>query len=169
MTNTERYLKVVEASDPKEVRICRGAIRELLQTIEGLRAATPDDMLGDGTKALIAHVEKEVGFTQAAEDRKFLNAYLHFNGSKHDELSEGAHNHLMSLCDGYGVLSVAELREKGLLWDWSHVRDSTPEALARARLCLETGGSSETSFEEHNNVPPKYQTAKEECHVHSGR
>ncbi len=36
------------------------------------------------------------------------------------------------LCDGFGRMSAAQLWELEALFDWSHVRDSSPEAIAEA-------------------------------------
>ena len=36
------------------------------------------------------------------------------------------------LCDGFGRMSAAQLRELEATFDWSHVRDSTPAAIAEA-------------------------------------
>jgi hypothetical protein len=36
------------------------------------------------------------------------------------------------LCDGFGRMSAAMLWELEALFDWSHVRDSSPEAIAEA-------------------------------------
>ncbi len=68
---------------------------------------------------------------------EFLAKYLHFNGEHRDGLNLDVHDEAMALCNGYGKLSEHELREKGLTWDWSHVRDSSPEALAKARAYIE--------------------------------
>ncbi len=37
---------------------------------------------------------------------------------------------IFALGDGYGKRSVAELRQAELMYDWSHVRDSSDEAIA---------------------------------------
>jgi hypothetical protein len=49
-------------------------------------------------------------------------------------------DHCWSLCDGYGRRSLGDLRLSGLTRDWSHVRDSSDEALDRVWRYLERRG-----------------------------
>lgn len=62
-----------------------------------------------------------------------LHKYLYHSGSASGVLTEAEHDKAVAMCDGYGELTEAELQTKGLTWDWSHVRDSTEGALAKAR------------------------------------
>jgi hypothetical protein len=41
-------------------------------------------------------------------------------------------------CDGFGKMSSAQLKELDAGWDWSHVRDSSPEAIKRAEDFIKT-------------------------------
>lgn len=43
--------------------------------------------------------------------------------------SRDAYARIFSLADGYGKMSVAELGRANLMYDWSHVRDSSDEAI----------------------------------------
>jgi len=61
-----------------------------------------------------------------------LHKYLYHSGSASGVLTEDEHNKAVAMCDGYGEKSVAELKDLDLTWDWSHVRDSSDEALAKA-------------------------------------
>ena len=61
-----------------------------------------------------------------------LHKYLYHSGSASGVLTEAEHDKAVALCDGYGELTEAELRTRHLTWDWSHVRDSSDEALAKA-------------------------------------
>jgi hypothetical protein len=49
-----------------------------------------------------------------------------------DKFSEDDIMETYQLCDGFGQLSAQELNEINGGWDWSHVRDSSVEALQRA-------------------------------------
>lgn len=60
---------------------------------------------------------------------KVIYGFLHFNGVNHEQLNKKQHIQLMALCDGYGHMSTSELITHGLSWDWSHVRDSSDDAL----------------------------------------
>jgi hypothetical protein len=46
-------------------------------------------------------------------------------------LGERGLDRCWELADGYGRCSLGDLRSRGLTRDWSHVRDSSDEALAR--------------------------------------
>lgn len=63
---------------------------------------------------------------------------LHFLGNilkgSHDipELTPEDQWEIYCACDGFGKLSGKELKDINDGWDWSHVRDSSPEALKEA-------------------------------------
>ena len=63
-------------------------------------------------------------------DRDLVVAYLHYSGHHHDALSDAEHEHAFTLGDGYGSCTADELGEINGGWDWSHVRDSSPAAIA---------------------------------------
>ena len=85
----------------------------------------------------MTYLEVTTGLAQAREDRHYLYRYLYHSGDKAGNLSEEDHELAMSLCDGYGKKTVEELRRDNQTWDWSHVRDATPDALAEARAFVE--------------------------------
>lgn len=58
-----------------------------------------------------------------------LEPYLYHGGDKRHVLTDPQHVALFALGDGYGRMTAAQLRAEGLEWDWSHVRDSSLEAL----------------------------------------
>ena len=60
----------------------------------------------------------------------FLFGLLNHSGEFNDVLSGAEHDRAVALCDGFGKMDIATLRELDLTWDWSHVRDSSDEALA---------------------------------------
>lgn len=66
-------------------------------------------------------------------DLKFLHPYLYHSGKANGVLTEAEHDKAVAMCDGYGQLTAAELNTRHLTWDWSHVRDSSDKALAKAK------------------------------------
>ena len=58
-----------------------------------------------------------------------LHKYLHFNGDRVNDLSYGQHLWVVSHCDGYGELSIREIMAMDVAYDWSHVRDSSEDAI----------------------------------------
>jgi hypothetical protein len=71
---------------------------------------------------------------QSQADLERLEPYLH--GELIDSLSNIESWELYCLADGFGRRTPEELALINDGWDWSHIRDSSPEALAaiRARL-----------------------------------
>ena len=65
-------------------------------------------------------------------DWDLLVALLAPMGSCNRTLTESQSIAVREQCDGFGKMSRGELAELGCLWDWSHVRDSSPEAIERA-------------------------------------
>ena len=97
----------------------------------------PQDCIGEQHAAVINYVKDQIGDNEREAHIAFLHPYLYHSGEKRDELHPDVHDEVMALCNGYGQLTVEELRERHLTWEWSHVRDSTVEPLARARAYLE--------------------------------
>lgn len=60
---------------------------------------------------------------------EFICSYLHHSGRDCRVLTEDQHNFLFSLGDGYGRKRIEQLKADRLTWDWSHIRDSSDEAL----------------------------------------
>lgn len=58
-----------------------------------------------------------------------IYTFCHFNGARSTELTLKQHLEIWEMCDGYGKMSLNELVEKELTWDWSHVRDSSDATL----------------------------------------
>lgn len=82
----------------------------------------------------------------------FLVGYLHHSGERYGSLSNTEQAYVRSHGDGFG-----ETTDPDLLWDWSHVRDSSPPAVsamagALRRLgykeCLTCGGSEYVTHRE---------------------
>lgn len=74
---------------------------------------------------------------QSAEDLKAVAKYLHGGGEFADTLSDEQSWELYCMADGFGRRTPDELRGINDGWDWSHVRDSSPAALAAIRARLE--------------------------------
>lgn len=67
----------------------------------------------------------------APEKFKVIVKYLYHSSPDAEKLSREVHNHLFSLGDGYGQMGLEWLIRNNLTWDWSHIRDSSDEALER--------------------------------------
>ena len=80
----------------------------------------------------IKELEALVVVTDEQNKMRFLHRWLHFGSPDANGLNVQHHNTAFALCDGYGNLTVPQLVADGLTWDWSHVRDSSPEAIDRA-------------------------------------
>ena len=63
------------------------------------------------------------------EKCSLIAEYLHHSGVNNRSLSPAEHNRLFALGDGYGKQTVEQLKANHLTWDWSHIRDSSNEAL----------------------------------------
>lgn len=65
-----------------------------------------------------------------AVDWALCEDYLHRNGRKFNgALSTIKRLELVVHGDGYGKMSRDEIIDADLVWDWSHVRDSSDEAI----------------------------------------
>ena len=60
--------------------------------------------------------------------REIVCAYLHWNGSCRELLSADEHMEVYVLADGFGPIGRKAL---SMHYDWSHVRDSSDEAMRR--------------------------------------
>lgn len=74
--------------------------------------------------------------------KAFVFAHLHYNGGLKNVLTYDEQWQAYKLCDGFGETCLSLNLETGqatwqatdldeIGWDWSHVRDSSPEALVR--------------------------------------
>jgi len=68
--------------------------------------------------------------TQVAE-WDLIVATMHYRGVAPGLLNGTAYAAVAAEGDGYGRMTVAQLKAAELVYDWSHVRDSSPEATAR--------------------------------------
>ncbi len=72
-----------------------------------------------------------VPFSDAIEidDWELCEMYLHHGGSRSTCLNLDDHLDVFSRGDGYGKMTGEKLLEQGLDWDWSHIRDSSDDAI----------------------------------------
>lgn len=66
--------------------------------------------------------------------REFVMSCLHHSGINKKKLSPMIWCRAYLLCDGFGEIDSTFARECD--WDWSHVRDSSPEAILRVHKYL---------------------------------
>lgn len=69
---------------------------------------------------------------------KVLHQYVCAWGERRKELTGQGHMDVVTRCDGFGRMTAQQLRELGIEWDWSHVRDSSDEAIEEAYQVLMT-------------------------------
>lgn len=74
---------------------------------------------------------------QSQEDLSFIARFLHYRGDQCEVLDADEQWDLMCMGDGFGPCSPEQLAEINSGWDWSHVRDSSPNALSGMRRALE--------------------------------
>lgn len=138
------YVQHVDATDSKEITISRGVLRELIRLARQCQSACDSSDIpaflksfGVGDAEMVDYLEETSGLKQASEDLRFLHAYLYHSGEKKNYLGSVRHLEAMTLCNGHGQMTHDDLRSFDLTWDWSHVRDSNPDALAEARAYIE--------------------------------
>lgn len=68
-----------------------------------------------------------------ADDRRFVVNCLHWHGALYDRVSSEVANKAYTLADGYGDFSQDPEGLHGINdgWDWSHIRDSSPNGIKR--------------------------------------
>ena len=62
----------------------------------------------------------------------YIVSHLHHNGKRRNVLAVNDHYEVRSLADGYGGGTT----NPTLIWDWSHVRDSSDEAILKMATAL---------------------------------
>ena len=84
--------------------------------------------------------EKQETFTQNARD--FVMTYLHSTGEKYDTLTSKQETDIRYfLANGFGNLSEQDLDQEmiqDMMWDWSHVRDSSDCAFEQIKKYIQT-------------------------------
>lgn len=127
-TKPSYLLRMAMASDPKEFTMARGLVRQLLDMLD-----MPREQMNSGHEAIIDYLREQIGDNERRAHVAFLVPYLHYDGEHKDALNPDVKREALELCDGYGKTDKPEL-----LYDWSHVRDSSVEALAEARRYIES-------------------------------
>lgn len=70
-------------------------------------------------------------------DRDFVNTFMHHGGTMAHALDDDQFWEVYCLADGFGFLTSEELAQLNDGFDWSHIRDSSPEAFKRMRERIE--------------------------------
>lgn len=137
-------LELLVSSDPTEVKIPRAVLRSLLEIARTVEIAQIEGdfdpritIIGEVDEKAIEYVREVSGIKQAAEDLKWIAQHLAGDGEFRNHLTNFEHIMARSFCNGFGEFNSRELLEKDFCWDWSHVRDSTPEALTKCREYIE--------------------------------
>lgn len=74
--------------------------------------------------------------------RLLAHKYLYHGCHAARELTDSQHNAAFALGDGYGKMTLAQLQANELMWDWSHIRDSSDEAILAIAEYLKTIGAT---------------------------
>lgn len=89
----------------------------------------------DGKYVLEQTIEKYRSVLTERENqnkiREFVIEHLHWDGKYRNCISEYDHQVLYGMADGFGLLTSKELSGINDGYDWSHIRDSSPEAFKR--------------------------------------
>ena len=79
---------------------------------------------------------------------ELLHGALYHSSPLAKRLTAAQHVAAFTRCDGYGRMTWDQLTELDLTWDWSHVRDSSPEAIeAAAAIVRDALGAGLRQFE----------------------
>ena len=66
---------------------------------------------------------------QRNADWRTVVDYMSYNGRRHNRLSWSQRWEVYCLADGFGKMTSDQLREINGGWDWSHIRDSSADAI----------------------------------------
>ena len=66
--------------------------------------------------------------TTTIPDWDTVVAHMHYNGDSRDALTQPQADQVWLLADGFGRQTIGFIREQ--CYDWSHIRDSSPAAIA---------------------------------------
>lgn len=78
---------------------------------------------------------------------KMVCSYMHYNGDKYGTLNDSQMWEVYCLADGFGKMSSEQLIEINDGWDWSHIRDSSREAINNMALRILEMTSNPASIE----------------------
>lgn len=62
---------------------------------------------------------------------KFVASFLHYKGQNRRLLTPKQYRELFQMGDGYGTMTPEKLTELDLWGDWSHIRDSSDNAIEK--------------------------------------
>lgn len=106
-----------------------------------------------GGSAYLSLLEAIMSDKPLDEDRKLVVAYMHYQGKK--EIHDKDFWEVYALADGFGRLPLEMLAEINGGYDWSHVRDSTPEGWERMANYLRQHGYTGKSTRENPSPVPR--------------
>lgn len=91
-----------------------------------------------------------------SDDWKVVVACLHYSGEFHPAIDRRTAVRVRELADGFGSLRGPKSEEQwACLWDWSHVRDSSPEAVAKMAAALRNVATATLRAEVARTADPR--------------
>lgn len=130
MSRETALLTACIAADGKDMTFPRGLIRLLVELAED-----PDhERRHEGHRYALWYVKDQMGDYEREAHMAYVSSFLHYDGARKHELNRDIKAEALTLCDGMGKVGTDE---PDLLYDWSHVRDSSVEALAECRAYIE--------------------------------
>ena len=116
----EQYLKITEEEAEWLNANKSHPVRESVVSLLTTQCSTYDT-------AGFAMLEMAVSeMRQVRSDWELVIAYLHHNGTMKNFFSYAQKELLRSLGDGFGYINNPDSYQ---LWEWAHIRDSSPEAI----------------------------------------
>ena len=65
------------------------------------------------------------------EQRKVVMDYMHHTGKHHSEVKGKQYLEIAKLADGFGEIDESSDGFEDMIYDWSHIRDSSPRGIKR--------------------------------------
>lgn len=82
---------------------------------------------------------------------KFVVSFLHYNGENKSLISPKQYRELFQMGDGFGEMTPEQLTEFDLWGDWSHIRDSSDEAIEKIYNKLAEWFGKPTTYVRHKD------------------
>ena len=83
----------------------------------------------DKGRSRVVDPETNTIIERVEDDRSRMMSYMHYRGENRWRLTDAQWKSIYLMADGFGVINEAWARDQA--WDWSHVRDSSPQAIER--------------------------------------
>ena len=97
-----------------------------------MKQARNETDIGDGVTVTVVPLEtilqRPKKFPQAQTDAEWNAVFAYLRGDDADRLTTAQHIRIRKYADGFGM-PTEPTTNPNIFWDWSHVRDSTPEAI----------------------------------------